>query len=353
MINTRVVKINPKAIDQGAINEAASLLENGGLVVFPTETVYGIAANLLNKKAMERLKELKNRPAEKNFSIHLADKRDVRKYAINILPRAFKVMSRFWPGPLTLILSAPGGKTVGLRMPKNDVALRLLGRVDFPVIAPSANLAGHPAPRDAESALKELDGRVDMILDSGPTEFGVESTVLDARRLPFVVLREGYLKKEDVLAVAVSKAILFVCTGNSCRSVMAEYLLRKKVSDLGRQDIDAASAGTFAFPGMGPTRETQKLISETGLDALAHRAQKVSSESVDQADLIFAMERHHKEELLRQSPAAAGRIHLLGEYLKWNPYEDEIQDPIGKSEEFYKIIFLKIKAAVDKLGDML
>jgi tRNA threonylcarbamoyl adenosine modification protein (Sua5/YciO/YrdC/YwlC family) len=353
LIHTRVVKIDPKAIAQGAINEAAALLEDGGLVVFPTETVYGIAVNLLNKKAMERLKELKNRPAEKNFSIHLSDKIDVRKYAIDILPRAFKVMSRFWPGPLTLILSAPGGKTVGLRMPKNDVALRLLGRVDFPVIAPSANLAGHPAPRDAESALTELDGRVDMILDGGPTEFGVESTVLDARRLPFVVLREGYLKKEAVLAVAASKTILFVCTGNSCRSVMAEYLLRKKISDLGRQDIDVISAGTFAFLGMGPTRETQKLVGETGLDAAGHRAQKVSSESVDQADIIFAMERRHKEELLRQFPAVADRVHLLGEYLKWDTYQDEIQDPIGKSEEFYKIIFLKIKDAVDKLGDTL
>ena len=161
------------------------------------------------------------------------------------------------------------------------------------------------------------------------------------------------MKKEAVLAVAVSKTMLFVCTGNSCRSVMAEYLLRKKVSDLGRQDIDAASAGTFALLGMGPTRETQKLVSETGLDASAHRAQRASLELVDQADIIFAMERHHKEELLRQFPAAAGRVHLLGEYLKRDPYEDEIQDPIGKSEEFYKIIFLKIKDAIDKLGDTL
>ena len=312
MINTKVIKIDPKAIDQRVINEAAALLEAGGLVVFPTETVYGIAVNLLNKKAMERLKELKNRPAEKHFSIHLADKIDVRKYAVDILPRAFKVMSRFWPGPLTVVLSAPGGKTVGLRMPKNDVALRLLGRVDFPVIAPSANLAGHPAPRDAESALKELDGRVDIILDSGPTELGMESTVLDARSLPFVVLREGYLKKEAVSAVAASKTILFVCTGNSCRSVMAEYLLRKKVADLGRKDIDSASAGTFAFLGMSPTRETQKLVSETGLDSSAHHAQRVSLELVNQADIIFAMERGHKEELVRQFPAVAARVHLLG-----------------------------------------
>jgi len=353
LINTKVVKINPKAIDQGAINEAATLLEDGGLIVFPTETVYGIAVNLLNKKAYERLKELKNRPAEKNFSIHLSDKKDVRKYAIDILPRAFKVMSRFWPGPLTIVLAAPGNKTVGLRIPKNDVALRLLSRVDFPVIAPSANLSGHPAPRDAQSALKELAGRVDMVLDGGPTELGVESTVLDARRLPFIVLREGYLKKEAVLAVAASKTILFVCTGNSCRSVMAEYLLRKKVSDLGRQNIDVISAGTFAFLGMGPTRETQKLVSEAGLDASAHRAQKVSPELVDQADLIFAMERRHKEELLKQFPTVVGRVHLLGEYIKLDTHEDEIQDPIGKSEEFYKIIFLKIRTAIDKLGDTL
>lgn len=353
MRETRVIKMNQKILNQGALEEAVVTLERGGLVVFPTETVYGIAANLLNQKALERLRDVKERPIDKQFSVHVASIVDVEKYAIDILPRAYKMMNHFWPGPLTLVLPAPGAKSVGLRMPNNAVALALLSRVDFPVIAPSANLKDRPAPRDADTVLKELNGRVDLILDSGPTELGVESTVLDARTLPFGILREGYLKKNEVFKVARQKTVLFVCTGNSCRSVMAEYLLKKRLQDLKRDDVEVISAGTCALVGMGPTQETLKLVSTLGLDASGHCAQRAGLELVNGADVIFAMERRHIEDLVRYAPKAAGRIHLLGEYRKSDSYEDEIADPIGKSQEFYASVFYKMKSALDKLGESL
>lgn len=352
-MKTKICKLHSRPIDNAIIQEAARVLDKGGLVVFPTETVYGIAANLLHRDAMERLKKLKDRQAEKPFTIHISNRNDVERFAVRVLPRAYKLMGRFWPGPMTLVLPAPHEKTVGLRLPKNDIALRLLSSVDFPVVAPSANRAGDPAPIDASMALSALEGEVDIVLDSGRTEFSKESTVIDATNLPFKVLREGAIPVTDVLSVASKKTILFVCTGNSCRSVMAEYLMKKKLKELGRSDIDVLSAGTFAFLGMSPTQETLKAIASIGMDASGHQAAKATEDLVRQSDLVLAMERKHQEELMRQFPSEAGRIYMLGEYTGLDPFEAEVRDPIGGSEELYRECFSRIRQMIDKLGGLI
>jgi L-threonylcarbamoyladenylate synthase len=350
---SKILQVDPRAIEKAVFKEAADVLNNDGLVVFPTETVYGIAVNLLSVKAMARLRKIKERSSEKPFTIHVAVRQDAEKYAVGILPAAYKIMHRFWPGPLTIVLNAPDKKTVGLRMPRNAIALKLLSCVDFPVVAPSANLPGHEPSLDAASVADQLGGLVDLIIDGGPAELGVPSTVLDARQFPFTVLRQGCLKQEEIMQVSKMKTVLFVCTGNSCRSVMAEYLLRKKMQDRRRHDIEVVSCGTFDFFGMGASRETQRLIQEMGMDASTHHAQKVDPEFLKRTDLILVMERRHKQEIIRQFPEVEARVHLLGDFVKLGWQEPEVDDPIGRSEEFYGQVFKKISKAVERLGEML
>jgi len=352
-VKTIIRKISSLTIDFEAIREAAAILDRGGLVVFPTETVYGIAVNLLNKKAVGRLSQFKERPETKQYSIHIGVVEDAAKYAVDVLPRAYKLMRRFWPGPLTLVLNAPEGRSVGLRLPRHEVALALLKAVDFPVIAPSANRAGQPEPRNAGEAMRECDGAVDMVLDAGPAEWGKASTVVDARTLPFKVLREGAVKAQDLRRIADKKTVLFVCTGNSCRSVMAEYLLKKRLAEWGRDDVDVVSAGTSAFSGSRASQETVQLVERLGLDAAAHRSRRLTVDMVQGADVILALETRHREDIIRLVPKAKERTHVLGRLSGLAGPVADISDPIGGSVEVYHVCFLKVQQAVGKLKDMI
>lgn len=197
-----VIKIDPANPDKAAIAVAAKIIKDGGLVVFPTETVYGIAANLLDKKAVERLYRVKDRPEGKPFTVHISDLRMIRDMDCAITGAAEKLIAKFWPGPLTIILKSNKGRNIGFRMPANKTALELIMASGVPVVAPSANLSGKPAPTTAGEAMADLEGRVDMAIDGGRTEVGLESTVVDLTVDPFKVLRVGAIKEEELSKAA-------------------------------------------------------------------------------------------------------------------------------------------------------
>jgi L-threonylcarbamoyladenylate synthase len=202
---TRVLKVDPEKPDAGAIEAAAGAVRNGLLVAFPTETVYGLAANLLDRKAVDRLYEVKKRFRGKPFTVHIADIRTIREMGCSVTKKARSAMERFWPGPLTVILRSKDGRKTGFRMPANRVALEFIRASGVPVVAPSANISGKRPPTNAKSVLKDLDGTIEMLLDAGPTEVGVESTVADFTVDPPEILREGAISKQKLLSALKNK----------------------------------------------------------------------------------------------------------------------------------------------------
>lgn len=203
-MNTLRVPVDPWNPDPCVLEEAAAILRRGGLVAFPTETVYGLGANALNPDAVRGIYRAKGRPSDNPLILHLARPEDAERLVVTN-SRARRLMAAFWPGPLTLVLPSRlvvppetrgGLDTAALRMPDHPVATALIEAAGFPLAAPSANRSGRPSPTDAESVAADLEGRVDMILDAGPVLVGIESTVLDMTADPPSLLRPGGLSRE-------------------------------------------------------------------------------------------------------------------------------------------------------------
>jgi L-threonylcarbamoyladenylate synthase len=204
------IKVNPEKPETDLIRIAADIIKKGGLVAFPTETVYGLGADALNPDAVAKIFKAKERPADNPIIVHIADKRDVYKLARNVQSKAERLMSEFWPGPLTLTLkrsntvpdiTVAGLDTVAIRMPSSKVALALIRESGKPIAAPSANRAGKPSPTMAEHVIDDLAGRIDVVLDGGPTRVGVESTVIDMAASVPQVLRPGGTSFEELKRV--------------------------------------------------------------------------------------------------------------------------------------------------------
>src|SRR5208337_3004252 len=194
---------------QEALERAAGILRGGGLVALPTETVYGLGANALDAAAVERIFKAKERPSWDPVIVHVADVAMLEALVRNVPDAAHKLMKAFWPGPLTLLLPrtdavpdavTAGRPLVGVRMPAHPVALELIRRAGVPVAAPSANRFGHISPTTAQHVLDDLDGRIDAVVDAGPSPRGVESTVLEPSTM--AIYRPGAVTAEQIRAVA-------------------------------------------------------------------------------------------------------------------------------------------------------
>ena len=207
-MNTIKIKIDIDNVDINLINEAATLIKEGKLVAFPTETVYGLGANGLDEVAVQKIFNAKGRPQDNPLILHVYNIEQIKPLVKEIPTIAYECMKRFWPGPLTILFKrsevvpniiTAGLDTVAIRMPNHTIALELIKEAKVPIAAPSANLSGKPSPTSVIHVIEDLDGKVDMIIDGGNTGIGLESTVLDLSGDVPMILRPGGITIEDLI----------------------------------------------------------------------------------------------------------------------------------------------------------
>lgn len=367
VMKTEFVKVG--AQDEAKIRTAAKVLDEGGLVAFPTETVYGIGCPA-RREAIARLNAVKGRLSGKRYTLHVADVDSARKYVPQMPLRGRILISKAWPGPLTAVfeisqqvldelskvvdreafelLYADG--TVGIRCPDNQIAQRLLRSTNNPIVAPSANLSGAKPATTAGQVLRQFQGKIDMVLEgSEPAcKYKKSSTVVKITQNKITVLRKGVYENSEIEAMAMVR-ILFVCTGNTCRSPMAAAFCRKIISEKLKCDVDETekigyiihSTGVMGLSGTPASGEATKICAEKGLDIRSHHSSGISIEEIEASDFIFVMSKSHRDSVLELCPKAAGKCELLDG-------DREISDPIGAGDEVYRSCAKQIEKALDK-----
>lgn len=366
-MRTEIITSGDENRYDSSLRRAAAALRDGALVVFPTETVYGVAANALNADALARLQAVKQRDTGQPFTVHLAGRTEARRYVRSPPPLARRLARKAWPGPLTLVLRVPSpeqeevaqtcpadrltgifreGK-VGLRCPAHVVATDLLRGAGVPVVASSANRAGRPPPARCDEALRDLEGAVEFAIDAGRTRLSTASTIVEIEGRAWKIRREGAIDERTIRRMAVTE-ILMVCTGSSCRSPMAEYLFRTKLAarlgipleELAAEGYVVSSTGTAAFPGAGISTGSREELAKRGIDANGHRAQPLTVTLIQRTERIYTMSAEHRSAVLDLVPSAADRVFPLDA-------EGPVADPIGGGPEEYRACAAQIERAVD------
>jgi len=362
-----------------AVLRGASLLESGELVVFPTETVYGLGAAVsADEVGLRRLREVKRRPADKPFTVHLPDVEAAGRYVdLSSRPGLRRLMERTMPGPITLVvevgetemagrLEALGFEmdqrrllyqdgTIGLRCPADGVACELLGAVEAPVVASSANRANEPPPHDASMAAEAVGDDAALVIDGGRTRYARPSTVARVGEDGSLkVLREGVFD-ERYLRGLMTRTVLFICSGNTCRSPMAAALARDALArrvGVGVGGLEGAgwrvgSAGVFAAEGAGMTPEARAAVERLGVEPGDHRSRPLTAEMVRDAEAVYCMTETHRRAVLELAPEAGAKVMRL------DP-GGEVNDPIGGAGHVYVEVAERIAELVRaRVGELI
>jgi protein-tyrosine phosphatase len=328
-------------------SEVVAALQRGELCVLPTETVYGVAALPSHDGAAERLRRFGGRDPAQPLTFHVADADDVRKLGARLHRGAERLIERYWPGPLTLIVATEGdGGSVGVRLPSHAFTRAVVRACGEPLWLTGVPRDG-AALVDPDAVAAACGDDATQMVDDGPSPIGSASTIVRADAGELQVLREGILSRDEVLNTAAD-LILFVCTGNTCRSPLAEAFARQltaKAMGVPEDRVLArglrfASAGTATMPGMAASDGSLEAGAEVGLDLGQHLSQPIDPMLWTRAEKIYCLGDSHRRALLAEAPEVGDRVELL------RPDGLDIADPYGGDLMVYRRARDEIAAAV-------
>lgn len=350
-----VVDLKNAEDQRDVVHRAVQAMAEGKLIAFPTETVYGLAASALHEVAVERLLEIKGRQTGHPLALAVKSADDAFDYVPEISVIGRRLARRCWPGPITLVFNNDHpdslatqlpelvrravipGETIGLRVPDHALILSVLRLSAGPFVLTSANRSGGCDSVTAAEAAAALGNDIDLVLDDGRCKFAQPSSVVKVAGSRVEMLRTGVINHKTLRQLS-SFLVLLVCTGNTCRSPMAEVMLRKRIADklgcsvseVDERGVMVMSAGTQAMAGGRSAQEAIDTMAARGLDLSQHESQPMNDRLVRFADLVLGMTREHRDMIAANWPEAADRTFPLGRD------NLNIADPIGGPPEVYR-----------------
>ncbi|HEX3998004.1 MAG TPA: L-threonylcarbamoyladenylate synthase [Pirellulales bacterium] len=351
-----VLDIRNAEDSRDVVHRAVQALAEGHVIALPTETVYSLAASALDETAVAKLLVAKRRAASvRPLTLAVKSADDALDYVPQMSGLAQRLARRCWPGPVTLVCRddhpasvltqlapavrqavVPSG-AVGLRVPAHPFFLDVMRLLAGPLAISSANRSGQPESKAASEVVRALGDDVAMVLDDGESRFGSCSSVVKVENGRLELLRPGVVSEQTLRRLS-NLVILLICTGNTCRSPMAEIIARQilaerlgcEADDLEDRGITVQSAGLSAMSGGGAACEAVDVMAEMGLDLSAHESRPLGDRLVRFADVIWTMTRMHRQSVLARWPEAARRTELLA------LDQTDIPDPIGSSQDVYR-----------------